>query len=186
MWVFNFDDGMAAESWYAWLAFRRRVSMSAIGSVIVMSGGASLAAVPHALGPRRLGAWACRRSVGLWVVQGGCVTSWTCGRRGAPLRAPSRAGRSGTGRTCGRPSADDCTAGNGCIRGRRTWACGSPSRSEPSWPLFSPTGSADGGHDGLTGEGEAQLAEQLATLVVVRGGGDQRDVHAANDDEGRE
>src|SRR3954470_1216583 len=44
---------------------------------------------------------------------------------------------------------------------------------------LSPTGSADGGHDGLTGEGEAQLAEQLAALVVVRGGGDQRDVHTA-------
>src|SRR5919112_1123548 len=50
MCVFNFEDGMAAESWYAWLAFRRRVSMSAIGSGIVMSGGASLAAVPRALG----------------------------------------------------------------------------------------------------------------------------------------
>src|SRR3954471_24055211 len=42
--------------------------MSAIGSVIVMSGGASLAAVPHALGPRRLGAWASRRSVVLGLV----------------------------------------------------------------------------------------------------------------------
>src|SRR5829696_2654520 len=50
MCVFNFDDGMAAASWYAWLAFRRRVSMSAIGSVIVMACGASLAAVPQALG----------------------------------------------------------------------------------------------------------------------------------------
>ena len=29
--------GMMAESWYAWLAFRSRVSMSAIGSVMVMS-----------------------------------------------------------------------------------------------------------------------------------------------------
>src|SRR3954469_9047300 len=50
MCVFNFEDGMVALSWYAWLAFRSRVSMSAIGSVIVMSGGASLAAVPRALG----------------------------------------------------------------------------------------------------------------------------------------
>src|ERR687898_3684746 len=47
MCVLSFEDGMAAESWYAWLAFRSRVSMSAIGSVIVMSCGASLAAVPH-------------------------------------------------------------------------------------------------------------------------------------------
>ena len=36
MCVYSFDDGMAAASWYAWLAFRSRVSMSAIGSVIVM------------------------------------------------------------------------------------------------------------------------------------------------------
>src|SRR5687767_12046586 len=50
MCVFNFEDGMTAVSWYAWLAFRRRVSMSAIGSVIVMACVASLAAVPRALG----------------------------------------------------------------------------------------------------------------------------------------
>src|SRR3954463_9387202 len=36
MCVFSFDDGMVAASWYAWLALRSRVSMSAIGSVIVM------------------------------------------------------------------------------------------------------------------------------------------------------
>src|SRR3954451_15765599 len=41
---------MTAASWYAWLALRRRVSMSAMGSVIVMTCGASLAAVPRALG----------------------------------------------------------------------------------------------------------------------------------------
>src|ERR671920_2044075 len=50
MCVLSFEDGMTALSWYAWLAFRSRVSMSAIGSVIVMSGGDSLAAVPRALG----------------------------------------------------------------------------------------------------------------------------------------
>src|SRR3954469_9193286 len=50
MCVLSFEDGMTAESWYAWLAFRRRVSMSAMGSVIVMACGASLAAVPRALG----------------------------------------------------------------------------------------------------------------------------------------
>ncbi len=32
-----FDDGMDVESWNAWLALRTRVSMSAIGSVIVMT-----------------------------------------------------------------------------------------------------------------------------------------------------
>src|SRR3712207_5361527 len=49
MCVLSFDDGMVVESWYAWLAFLIRVSMSAIGSVIVMGCGASLAAVPHAV-----------------------------------------------------------------------------------------------------------------------------------------
>src|SRR3954451_15258749 len=32
---FSFDEGMATSSWNAMFAFRRRVSMSAIGSVIV-------------------------------------------------------------------------------------------------------------------------------------------------------
>jgi hypothetical protein len=32
-----FEYGMPVESWYAEFAFRRRVSMSAIGSVIVMA-----------------------------------------------------------------------------------------------------------------------------------------------------
>src|SRR3954447_269606 len=50
MCVFSFEDGMAAESWYAEFALRIRVRKSAIGSVIVMSGGASLTAVPQALG----------------------------------------------------------------------------------------------------------------------------------------
>src|SRR3954468_24448986 len=45
--------------------------------------------------------------------------------------------------------------------------------------VVAPTGSADGGDDGLAGEGEPELAEQLPALVVVRGGGDQRDVHTA-------
>jgi hypothetical protein len=40
-----FECGMATLSWYAELAFRRRVSMSAIGSVIDMAGLAFLAAV---------------------------------------------------------------------------------------------------------------------------------------------
>src|SRR4051812_25629181 len=107
---------MTAASWYAWLALRRRVSMSAIGSVIVMACGASLAAVPRALG---LGDLARGLSA---IVEGPrpsqpsqarvepldeamelvFVTRNSCARRGAPLRGPSPAGRSGTGRTCGR------------------------------------------------------------------------------------
>src|SRR5687767_4312944 len=73
MCVFNFEDGMTAESWYAWLAFRSRVSMSAIGSVIVMGCGASLAAVPHV--SREFGG---RGPVG---------ERWSCGAAGASAPA---------------------------------------------------------------------------------------------------
>src|SRR4051812_47694162 len=61
---------MTAASWYAWLALRRRVSMSAIGSVMVMTGVASLAAVPRALGLSGLGA-------------GPVGDRWCCGPTGA-------------------------------------------------------------------------------------------------------
>src|SRR5579884_594869 len=37
MWVFTREYGMDTVSWYAELALRNRVSMSAIGSVIVMA-----------------------------------------------------------------------------------------------------------------------------------------------------
>src|SRR4029450_13970766 len=36
MFALIFEKGMVTLSWYAWLALRRRVSMSAIGSVMVM------------------------------------------------------------------------------------------------------------------------------------------------------
>src|SRR3954447_26634567 len=36
MFALIFEKGIVTLSWYAWLALRRRVSMSAIGSVIVM------------------------------------------------------------------------------------------------------------------------------------------------------
>src|SRR5215204_4392583 len=70
MCVLSFEEGMTAESWYAWLAFRRRVSMSAIGSVIVMA-----CVVP--LSPRFLVRWvsetwrrASRRTVEQWCGRG--------------------------------------------------------------------------------------------------------------------
>ena len=37
MWDLIFEYGIAAVSWYAEFALRRRVSMSAIGSVMVMA-----------------------------------------------------------------------------------------------------------------------------------------------------
>src|SRR3954468_5314009 len=36
MFALIFEKGIVTLSWYAWLALRRRVNMSAIGSVIVM------------------------------------------------------------------------------------------------------------------------------------------------------
>src|SRR3954454_20318844 len=58
MCVFSFDDGMVAASWYAWLALRSRVSMSAIGSVIVMG-----VCCLSRRGSARCGARASRRSL---------------------------------------------------------------------------------------------------------------------------
>src|SRR5690242_1007226 len=47
MFALIFENGMLTRSWYAWLALRRRVSMSAIGSVIVMGARQTfLAGVP--------------------------------------------------------------------------------------------------------------------------------------------
>src|SRR5215469_13662776 len=45
MWILIVEQGMPTVSWYAALALRRRVSMSAIGSVIDMAGLAFLAVV---------------------------------------------------------------------------------------------------------------------------------------------
>src|SRR3954447_255314 len=86
MWVFSFDDGMVAESWYAAFAFRNRVSMSAIGSVIVMASGASLAAVPHAPGLGDL-------ARGLSAIGGAWVSYWNGRRRTGTARLQGPAAR---------------------------------------------------------------------------------------------
>src|SRR3712207_3414685 len=83
MCVFSLDDGMVVESWYAWLAFRIRVSMSAIGSVIVMG------VVP--LSPRFL----TRSRVGLSAIGGArLVRCWT-GPAAGSRAEPARRGGSG-------------------------------------------------------------------------------------------
>src|SRR4051794_1360955 len=179
MCVLSFEDGMIAESWYAWLAFRRRVSMSAMGSVIVMTGGASLAAVPRALGLGDL-------ARGLSAIGGASDVEVV---RPLPAGLAHAGEFSGVGHL---PQADPAQAelAEDRVRTAAPLATGVSTDGELGLAVrlldqsllghcLSPTGSADGGHDGLTGEGEAELAEQLATLVVVRGGGDQRDVHAA-------
>src|SRR3954452_6569560 len=86
MWAFSFDDGMVAESWYAAFAFRNRVSMSAIGSVIVMASGASLAAVPHAPGLGDL-------ARGLSAIGGAVVRGWDGWGLAGPARLQGPAAR---------------------------------------------------------------------------------------------
>src|SRR5262245_36740035 len=61
------------------------------------------------------GCWLCRLES--WT------TSWTWSRPAARRGAPCPAGRSGTGRTCGRPTSAGRSAGSGCRRARRTSAC---------------------------------------------------------------
>src|ERR1700685_2062042 len=51
MWDLILEYGMPTVSWYAEFALRRRVSMSAIGSVIVMAYRPSLATVSETTGP---------------------------------------------------------------------------------------------------------------------------------------
>src|SRR3954454_24002618 len=88
MCVFSFDDGMVAASWYAWLALRSRVSMSAIGSVIVMGGTASLAAVPRALGLGDL-------ALGLSAIGGATERDGTARPQGPRARGARPGGRPG-------------------------------------------------------------------------------------------
>src|SRR5829696_6707545 len=179
MCVLSFEDGMVAESWYAWLALRSRVSMSAIGSVIVMACGASLAAVPRALGLGDL-AQGLSANGGASDVAGGCLPAGLAHARELP----------GVGHL---PQADPAEAELAKHRVRTTAPLAAGVAADRELRLagrlvdqsllghvsVSCPGSAGRVHDGLTGEGEAELAEQLATLLVGGGGGDQRDVHTA-------
>src|SRR3954452_17539034 len=94
MCVLSFDDGMVAASWYAWLALRSRVSMSAIGSVIVMGRYCLSRRGSSCAGSRRLGAgplgdqWC---SVGEVVERPGCRDPRRAERvAGPPGRSPGR------------------------------------------------------------------------------------------------
>ncbi|GAA2450155.1 hypothetical protein GCM10010191_79960 [Actinomadura vinacea] len=77
-----FEYGIDTESWYAEFALRRRVSMSAIGSVIVMGFRPSLATVSSGTSPWTFGAVVdalLRRPGGYYSLGDGtrAVTSWT-------------------------------------------------------------------------------------------------------------
>src|SRR3712207_2844074 len=194
MCVFSLDDGMVVESWYAWLAFRIRVNMSAIGSVIVMSGVASLAAVPRAPGlgdsargplgdRRRTSSPSTRASSGRASGRGHGVLALPgtladarqlAGVRHLPQADPAQAELAEDRVRATAPLAPGVAADRELrLAGRLV-----DQRLLGHVGVSSP-GSAGGGDDGLAGEREAQQAEELATLLVVRGGGDQRDVHPA-------
>src|SRR5205814_6040062 len=87
-------------------------------------------------------------------------------RPAAHRGAPSGEGTRGTGRTCGRRSADGRSAGSACRRAPRTSACGWPWRSGPSSPWS------------VLLEREAEVTQQGPALVVGRRRGDHGDVHA--------
>src|SRR5580765_7631724 len=61
MWLLSLENGMLTVSWCAELAFRTRVNMSAIGSVMVMG----FSALPHRGFPRDAGDLRCRWFLGL-------------------------------------------------------------------------------------------------------------------------
>ena len=61
---FSLEKGMTTSSWYAEFALRILVRKSAIGSVMVMVGGAFLAWFPCPL----RGSWACDDVGGRWLV----------------------------------------------------------------------------------------------------------------------
>src|ERR1044071_7050995 len=106
MFALIFEKGMVTLSWYAWLALRRRVSMSAIGSVVVMGirqpfspGFPDLRAYGEAVKQISLQSAEGRRRGVRWV------TRKPSPRRGAHRGEPCPGRTPGRGRTCGRPNA---------------------------------------------------------------------------------
>src|ERR1044071_2261638 len=100
--------------------------MSAMGSVIVMVTWSTFLAAVHRLRvqtrpPLRRGLDGAGGQDGRVrayseVMKLG-ITSWTCSRQAAHRGEPSRAGRSGRGRTCGTPRGGGRNAGTGCNPG---------------------------------------------------------------------
>src|SRR5699024_8732186 len=111
MFDFSLEYGMDTTSWYAELALRTRVSMSAIGSVIVMGSACPLSSRFH------LGHEATFDVGVMWKLLGSLLTSCTWTRREAHRGEPCPGGTHGTDRTCGRPSAADHSAGTACSPG---------------------------------------------------------------------
>src|SRR6476619_7169734 len=186
MFFFSFEYGMETTSWCAELAFRTRVSMSAIGSVMVMwalrpssPGFRPLAVMPF--GVCRGADLRCQRCVGL--------------SRASPATQASR-GHSGGGapRASGYQellvtpgSSPACAISRRQMRQRpnlRYTECGRPhfwqrvyARTLNFGFRFALLTSAVLAMSVLL-EGEAELLEQRATLVIVGRRGDHGDVHA--------
>src|SRR5829696_2980020 len=172
MFFFSFEYGMETTSWCAELAFRTRVSMSAIGSVMVMwalrpssPGFRPLAVMP--LGVCRGADLRCQRCVGLGLllargadyqellVTPGSSPACAISRRQMRQRPNLRYTE------CGRPHFWQRVYA-------RTWNLGFRFALLTSAVLAM----------SVLLEGEAELLEQRATLVIVGRRGDHGDVHA--------
>src|SRR3954454_223703 len=155
MCVLIFDDGILTASWYAELALRRRVNMSAIGSVIDI-------AWPFGLSRRGIRPLVEQRTYGV-----------------ADL--PGRFGDAGQlAGVCHLPDADPAETED-AVDSARTPAARAASVAA-DLELRLPPGLGDHGlRCHLSGllEGEAESAQERASLVVGLGRGHDRDVHAA-------
>src|SRR3954454_5880229 len=155
MCVLIFDDGILTASWYAELALRRRVNMSAIGSVIDI-------AWPFGLSRRGIRPLVEQRTYGV-----------------ADL--PGRFGDAGQlAGVCHLPDADPAETED-AVDSARTPAARAASVAA-DLELRLPPGLGDHGlRCHLSGllEGEAESTQERASLVVGLGRGHDRDVHTA-------
>src|SRR3954454_3475472 len=155
--AFSLLYGISTLSWYAWLALRRRVSMSAIGSVIVMADRAlsHLVSRPAERDPT------CGVRVVKWLPgalgEAGQLTAVSHLPQADPAQAELAVDGVGTAAALAAGVAPHLELRRA---GRLDLECCLRHRS-------------------LLLEREAELLEQRATLVVVRRGRDDRDVHAS-------
>src|SRR3954453_8625993 len=149
---------MVTESWYAWLALRRRVSMSAIGSVIVMVVSFSLDVVSRRVARRDL-----ERSGWGWspspagLGHAGQLAAVSHLAQADPAEAELAVDGLGTPAALAAGVATDGELG---LARRLHLQCSLR-------------------HGSVLLEREAELLQQRAPLLVVRRGGHDRDVHAS-------
>src|SRR5690349_20556861 len=154
---------MVTASWYAWLALRRRVSMSAIGSVIVMA----VAALSHR---------------GFAAPGSGDLQRFVCSSdSGSGGLLPAALGDAGQLAAVRHLAQADPAQAELAVDGLGTAAALAAGVAAHLELRGAGRLDLEGclGHRSLLLEGEAELLEQRTPLVVVRGGRDHRDVHAS-------